>query len=541
MSTETIAFEESLSRNLEETSSAIRSLQTSRTIGFRFGTDTESDYTQAFTVPIQFLGCELHGFFDIDGKKVDARIGIKYKNRFGISDHYEINDELNICPTEFDHGRIDLPLCPTEFHFERNSDVIFGIKRDNRAYPLLLSDKTPKGIEFQCIYRNQTEDNKFRIGEVRQRNFKDSEFDRFLNESQMYRNRKVSIESECIPRVNWLDPKDIIRYLNEFVIGQDHAKRTVAVAFSNYMTRLKENDESLPKENIMFVGPSGVGKSYMMHLLARGAALPMAKTTLTGKSSEGFYGDNLSTVFWQLIDRIGTGEKAPYGIIFLDELDKLAIREGPYFFGHRLQEEMINWLSSEGNTITLQRGVGNSKIHVSIDTENLLFVAAGAFHGQGGSSLEEIIKKRIEGPRRVGYGKKYKELDKSNLLHNVEERDLIEYGIKRELVGRFQAIATLDHLTPQNLVSILTESKESVLKSYIRLLSIRTGKRSVNITPAARRTIVESCPTETGARALNTKCKKLFDPLLLEPEIYFQDEANSIKIDKKLAESILRG
>ncbi len=303
------------------------------------------------------------------------------------------------------------------------------------------------------------------------------------------------------------------------------------------MAKIKIADNEMPKDNILFLGPSGVGKTYMISLLAKKAEFPMAQTKLTGKSSTGYVGENLSTVFEQFSAK--TDSEAPYGVVFFDEIDKLSGQHNMTakdVFDEKKQDELIGWL--EDSTVTV--GGRNAR---SLSTKNILFVAAGTFKGNGdGHALEEIIAKRIYGDkkRQIGFEPKsyanVVQVDFPNLLKRVRPNDLIKYGLKPELVGRLPAMAVLDSLTIDDKLRILREVRQSPLHKYFDLAFLKGFK--ISLEDGVHEVIVDACPEETGARALHSICNSLFTNIFFDLEKY-ADASNVIKVTPEIAKELI--
>ena len=326
------------------------------------------------------------------------------------------------------------------------------------------------------------------------------------------------------------NPQTIINYLNDYVIEQHDAKEEVAAAFSTYATKVLNQGEKLPKNHMLFLGSTGVGKTYLMQVLAKRAGIPFVQGKLTGKSTEGYKGENLSELFEQV--KTAADEDAPHVIVYLDEIDKLARDDwgSGSGFGARIQDELIGWL--EEATI-----IGDKKNPRPINTKNILFILTGAFHGSTGRDLEDIIKKRLTGEKHVGFGmQQTQQYTTQDLIAKITPQDLIEYGLKQELVGRMPSIVPFHPLTTEHKVRILKEAKDSQLTLYENLFKLR-GYNLI-IEPGVHEVIAERCPKETGARSLNAVCAQLFKRVILQTK-ELADEKNNIVMTPQRAEQLL--
>lgn len=321
--------------------------------------------------------------------------------------------------------------------------------------------------------------------------------------------------------ISWHEPRSIVEFLDLYVKGQAEAKRVVATVFSNYKLKADhQENENLRKRNLLCIGPSGVGKTMTLSLLAKQCGLPFAEGKLATKTAEGYVGENLSNIFNQI--RRQTKDDAPHGIIFLDELDKIAFDLQDHIGFHKgLQQGLINW--SEEEMITIN---ANRQDAFTINTKNLLFVFAGAFLGLGkSSSLEQIIAQRLVGKKQIGFA--HGEIQRNVLeqvLHQVQPEDLVQFGIATELVGRIPAYAVYDPLTTETLLEILEQSKRSPIKNFTAIAEIKGYTLQVEREVLLR--IAHQCTHSTGARALDEICTKLLDPIFYELERY----ANSDKV-----------
>ncbi len=508
----------------------------------------------------------VHGIFRYPNGPEEAAIGFVRKSL--IRSQYYTFDEKGTLGRSNPNEKIFLPLIliPDMYQYiveEPNQSnpttyPILGIESNGRRFPLVLLTSTDTGLTAHGIVDTNSNISTYVVTqpglEKSLRKFlrsyhnlnpspiilppatknkpesqaRSSESRINLSPSSKTRN---SSSNSAQTAINWEHPPSIVRYLDEYVIGQHQAKKSLAVTFSNYMTRYRTRDENLPKDNALLIGPTGVGKTYMVHLLATKAALLMIQTKLTGKSTEGYKGENLSEIFEQL--RVKTDEQAPYAVIFLDEIDKLARDEwgSGSGFGPRLQDELIGWFEESTNVSDSSKNKGNL-----INTKNLLFVTAGAFQGFGGNSLSAIITKRIGGTRTIGFAHNQINEEDTCLLDRTKPDDLINYGLKPELIGRLPAIGVLHPLDLEQKASILTNSKGSPLHRYTNLLKIRGYQ--LRVEEGVAHIIATHCPTETGARALHSLCHTLLTDIIYEPKKYANSQ-KIISLNTDLAESIL--
>lgn len=337
-------------------------------------------------------------------------------------------------------------------------------------------------------------------------------------------------------KLNWNKPQNIIEYLDRFVVGQVEAKKKMAIVFSLYMKRAQAETESiaLPKGHLVLIGPPGVGKTYMTDLLVEKAELPVAKTSVTGKSAAGYVDESLSTVFSSFWAKT-KGEEAPFGVIFIDEIDKVIHTEWrDDFFGPKQQEELIGWL---GGTY-VQIGTTERRSPIRMSTNNLLFITAGAFEGDG-KRLAKIIAQRqgdlqgsISGFGREGVRpQKYAEQ-----LQAVTPNDLIAFGLRPELVRRLPFIGVLDPLSVDDKIKILKGTEKSVIGRYQNLFALEGYALALD--EAVYELLAKRSPPEVGASGLETACEQLFQEILFSTEEY-ADGAQSIRITPELAEKLL--
>ncbi len=480
----------------------------------------------AYILPVAFSARKVTGFVAYQGRVSEISVGFCKRVLF-VPEYYKFHEKCFVVQQSPDNNKMYLPLRLSEYKIkipQRLNDgtceellfPVYGVHGTAQKRPLVFVSESENGLCYHVPYRS-------REGRVQTAYWKSGQLPAFSEEEmhaflRSVHKKKVSrffqqktevqqtpVQDEEV--IDWVQPKSIVAYLDPYVIGQVHSKRVEAVVFSNYMTQVQQKTESWKKENLLLIGPTGSGKTYSISLLAKKAQLPFAQAKLSGKSSAGYVGENLSTVFEQISGK--TNEQVPYGVVFFDEIDKLSMSSGSHdFFSAKLQDELIGWL--EDAMITPERK------GMLLSTKKLLFVLAGAFCG-----LEKIIAERLgqQGPR-IGFHAQEKEEEQHmyELLLQTRPEDLIKYGMKPELVGRISAIGVFHPLSVDEKVHILTKSKESALEGYVQLL--KTKGYDVTIDPGVVRMIAERCPQETGARALHSMCSDLFTNLLYEPEVY---------------------
>ena len=320
------------------------------------------------------------------------------------------------------------------------------------------------------------------------------------------------------------NPAEIKKVLDEYVIGQEDAKKTLSVAVYNHYKRIdhkedKDDDVEIQKSNVLLLGPTGCGKTYLAKTLARILKVPFAIADATTLTEAGYVGEDVENILLKLIQAADYDiEKAEKGIIYIDEIDKITRKsENPSITrdvsGEGVRQALLKII--EGTVASVPPQGGRKHPHqefLQINTENILFICGGAFEG-----LEKIINDRT-GKKAIGFGAKIestKEVDKYKVFEQLLPQDLLKFGLIPEFIGRLPIVATLRQLDREALINILTKPKNALVKQYMKLLAL--DQVELEFDEDALNAIVDKAiERKTGARGLRSILEEIMRDIMFD-------------------------
>ncbi len=349
-----------------------------------------------------------------------------------------------------------------------------------------------------------------------------------------------------LPEINLPPPSELKKYLDNFVIGQDAAKIALCVAVYNHYKRLYLRDSQvlsveIDKSNVLFVGPTGSGKTLLAQTLARFLKVPFTIADATVLTEVGYVGEDVDSILVRLYQAADYNvQAAEKGIVFIDELDKIARKSANPSItrdvsGEGVQQGLLKILEGTIAAIPPKGGRKHPEQHlVHINTRNILFVCGGAFE-----RLDKIISKRVNSGGGIGFGAEVVSKNESKIgeiLSKCEPEDLIRFGLLPELVGRLPVIVSLDELDEEALLNILTKPQNALVKQYTGLFAI--DNIELSFTEGALKAIVKkTIEQKTGARGLRSVMEKILTPYMFK--ISKHSEQTVLKIDAEIVENTL--